>query len=290
MFWCSTGKEKPMSSDLSKRGPPAKRATAKHAEDSASRLKHELMVDALGRMLGKDSENPVAPGTPRVLLALANHGHSPGWERAKVLQRQMFEAAAGSLEMKFAFYGEDDEQGVRRCRITTRWLTDPNDMATVMGRAECNCGCYVHIHSVLGQAVKENANRPMRTVIIVGDAFHDDQDSLDEAALAANQLRREGTRVFLIQQGDDPVTARKLQYLQRVSGAAYFKFDPKTQQQQFAEMLEMVSAYATGGEEAVKATGGQTATLLLEHLKQQPMPILDEERERVRVDREADRR
>ena len=33
---------------------------------------------------------------------------------------------------------------------------------------------------------------------------------VDEAALAANQLRREETRVFLIQQGDDPFTARKL--------------------------------------------------------------------------------
>jgi len=162
-------------------------------------------------------------------------------------------------------------------------------MTAVMGRAECNCGCYVRIHSVLVQAVKENANRPMRAVIIVGDAFHDDQDSLDEAALAANQLRREGTRAFLIQQGNDPVTARKLQYLQRVSDAAYFKFDPKAQQQQFAEMLEMVSAYAAGGEEAVKATGGQAATLLLKHLKQQPMPILDEERERVQVGRGAEK-
>jgi hypothetical protein len=255
-------------------------------QDAASRLKHGLMADALERMFGKETEKPIAPGTPRVLFALANHARSSGWDRAKVLQRQMFEAAVGSgLEMKFAFYGEDDDRGVRRCRITTRWLTDPNDMAAVMGQAECDCGCYVHIHSVLGQAVKENANRPIRAVIIVGDAFDDDRDSLDEAAFAANQLRREGTRVFLIQQGDDPVTARKLQYLQRASGAAYFKFDPKTQQQQFAEMLEMVSAYAAGGEEAVKATGAQAATLLLEHLKQQPMPILDEERECVRVGR-----
>lgn len=53
-------------------------------------------------------------------------------------------------------------------------------------------------------------------------------------------------------------------------------------------MLEAISAYATGGEEAVKATGGQAATLLLEDLKQQPMPpILDEEREHVRVERGA---
>jgi hypothetical protein len=189
--------------------------------------------------------------------------------------------------MKFAFYAEDDPKGVRRCRITRRWIADPDDMAALMDRAECNCGCFVNIRSMLQQAVKENQDRPMRAVVIVGDAFHDNQEGLDEAALAANQLRREGTRVFLIQQGDDPHTARKLQYLARVSGAAYFKFDQKTQQQQFAEMLELVSAYAAGGEEAVKATGGQTATLLLEHLKQHPMPILDEDRERIRVGRDG---
>jgi hypothetical protein len=44
------------------------------------------------------------------------------------------------------------------------------------------------------------------------------------------------------------------------------------------------SLYASGGEAAVKAIGGRAATLLLEHLKQQPMPILDEERDRIRVD------
>jgi hypothetical protein len=256
--------------------------------DAASRLKHDLMADALGRMFSKEADKPIAPGTPRVLLALANHGRSPGWERAKTLQRQMFETAAGSgLEMKFAFYGRDDDQGVRQCRITTHWITDPDDMASLMDRAECNCGCYVHINSMLERAVTENADRPMRAVIIVGDAFHDSEDSLTEAALAANQLRRQGTRVFLIQQGDDSVTARKLQHLHRVSGAAYFKFDPNTQQQQFAEMLKTLSAYTAGGEAAVKAIGGQAANLLLEHLKQQPMPILDEERDRLRVDREA---
>jgi hypothetical protein len=279
-----------MGNDLTTKNDPrwTGRTAPEQAETVTSRLKRELMADALGRMLGKDDKKPIAPGTPRVLLALANHGRSPGWERAKTLQRQMFETAAG-LEMKFAFYGNDDDEGVRRFKITTDWKTNPDDMAALMDRAECSCGCYVNIRNVLQQAVKENQDRPMRAVVVVGDAFHDDQDGLDEAALAANKLRREGTRVFLIQQGDDPHTARKLQYLAQVSGAAYFKFDPKTQQQQFAEMLELVSAYAAGGEEAVKATGGQTATLLLAHLKRQPMPILDEERECVRVSRKERR-
>jgi len=272
--------------DLMKTAKWASSATP--TQDAASRLKHDLMADALERMFGKEDEKPIAPGPPRVLLALANHARSPGWERAKTLQRQMFEAAAGSgLEMKFAFYDRDDDQGVRQCRITTRWITNPDDMASLMDRAECNCGCYVNIRSVLQQAVKENADRPMRAVIIVVDAFHDNQDSLDEAALAANELCRAGTQVFLIQQGDDAATARKLQYLQRVSSAAYFKFDPKTQQQQFAEMLKMVSMYAAGGEEAVKTAGGQAANLLLEHLKQQPMPWVQPRRTRITTPNEG---
>ena len=185
--------------------------------------------------------------------------------------------------MKFAFYGPDDAAGVRRCRITTRWINNADDMAGVMARAECSCGCYVNIRDVLALAVKEAAERPLRAVIIVGDIFHDDPDGLDEAAISANRLRRAGTRVFLMQLGDDLITARRLQYLARISSGAYFRFDPRTQERQFSEMLKTMSVYATGGEEAVKTTGGQAATLLLQHLKQMSMPII-EERVPVRVD------
>jgi len=151
-------------------------------------------------------------------------------------------------------------------------------MAALIDRKQCDCGCYVYVRSALEAGLKENADRPMRAVVIAGDTFHDSEDGLTEAALAANQLRRQGTRVFLIQPSNDAVTARKLEYLHRVSGATFFKFDPNTQQQQLAEMLQVVSAYAAGGKEAVKAVGGQAAHLLLEHLRQQPMPMLDEER------------
>jgi hypothetical protein len=46
-------------------------------------------------------------------------------------------------------------------------------------------------------------------------------------------------------------------------------------------MWKAMSVYAGGGEEAVKMTGGQAATLLLQHLEQVPMPII-EERARAR--------
>jgi hypothetical protein len=269
-----------MANDLTKRTSPGK-PERQQATDAASRLKRELMADAVDGLLGNTES--VAPDgkPPRAILALVNHGGSSGWDRAKALERQLFAAAAGTgLEMKFAFYGPDDAAGVRRCRITKRWITDPDDLAAVIDRTECSCGCYVNIRDVLAQAAREAEERPLRAVIIVGDAFHDDQDGLTEAAISANQLRRMGTRVFLIQLGDDPATTRRLQYLTKVSGGVCFRFDPRTQKRQFAEMWEALSAYTTGGEEAVKAKGGQTATLLIEYFKQSPMAIV-ETRERA---------
>ncbi len=52
-------------------------------------------------------------------------------------------------------------------------------------------------------------------------------------------------------------------------------------------MLAAVSAFAARGEEAVKAKGGEAATVLLEHLKQVPMPIIGED-ERVMASRSSD--
>jgi hypothetical protein len=271
--------------DLPKRTDPTKPERQK-SNDAGSRLKRELMADALHHLFGDDEsiDAPDKSKPPRVIIALANHGRSPGWDRAKVLERQMFDAAAGSgLEMKFAFYGPDDAAGVRRCRITKRWITDPDDMGGVMDRAECGCGCYVNVRDVLAQAVKEAEDRPLRAVIIVGDAFHDDLDGLDEAAISANRLWRAGTQVFLIQLGDEPITASKLKYLKRVSGATYFPFDLSKQERQFTEMWTAMSTFAAGGEQAVKTRGGQAATLLLQVLEQAPMPIIAK-RDRVWLD------
>src|SRR5262245_7240421 len=101
-----------MSNDLTKRTDLAA-PKQERAEDAASRLKAELMQDAPGRRFRGHGEKQVAPGHPRLILALANHVHTAGWHRAKALQREIFETAAGTgLEVKFAFYGADNATGV----------------------------------------------------------------------------------------------------------------------------------------------------------------------------------
>jgi hypothetical protein len=244
------------------------------------------MADAVGQMLGRDEDKPTPSGPAHVLLALANHGQSLIWEQWKAQQRAMYAAAGSDLRIKLGFYGADDERGVRGCRISSTWIGDADTMDGHMDRAQaqCACGCFVFARTML-QSVKEK--QPMRVVVIDGDMFHDNQEDLDEAAIAINQLRRKGTKVILVQQGNSPDTARRLQYMARVAGAAYFKFDER-QKQHYADLLNLVSVYATGGEAAVQAKGGQTATLLLEHFKQEPMPII-EAREHVRMNRDIEK-
>ena len=227
-------------------------------DDVGSRLKRELMAAML------DDPKPVLGRgeTPHVILALANYRRSV-WDQAKVLQADMFREAAGTgLEMTFAYYGPEGAGGVRTCRITTRWISDAHDMATVMGRAECVCGCYVHISRVLEQALKETQEGPVQAMVIIGDVFHDD---LDEAAIFATKLRRAGTKLFMFQEGHSPITKHGFKVLAEVSGGAYFQFEPSTEQR-LPEMLRAVSHFATGGREALKAKGGEAATLLLEQI------------------------
>jgi len=273
-----------MSNDITKRTDPAA-PERQQAEDPASRLKADLMTDALDRVFGKDDKPPVPSGTARVILVHANHGRDPHWDaRAQDLQCRMFQAVGGNMQMKFAHYGPDNVEGVRRFRITTAWYSDPDSVAGVMGRTGCDCGCYVYIRSALGQALEESAKKPVQAVVIMVDRHHDDDERLLEAAKFANELRRAGTKVFLIQQGYDPTTTHRLKWLVRIAGAVHFQFDPRTQEREFAEMLETISAFAAGGEEAVKMRGGEAAALLLQHLQQQPMPIL-KERDHEQVER-----
>jgi hypothetical protein len=261
------------------------------ASDTASQLKAQLMSGAIDR-IGRDDAQPVA-GPAHVLLVLANRERSPSWDQWKARQREMFEAGGGSLRMKLGIYGEDDDEGMRRRRISTNWMTDADAMDGHMdrARAQCACGCFVISRVMLQEAVKMNADQPMRCVVLHGDMFHDSQEDLDASALAIDQLQRAGTRIFLVQQGNHSDTARRLQFLARITGAAYFKFDEHEQgQKQYAELLALVSAYATGGEVAIQTKGGQTATLLLEYLHQERMPILEPRPEPVPAEQKPKRR
>jgi hypothetical protein len=140
-------------------------------------------------------------------------------------------------------------------------------MATIMdrGRTGCVCGCYVKIGDILEQALRETRQGPIRAVVIVGDCFH---GGLDNVVATAKQLRDAGTRLFLFQQGRSSPTERAFRILAKVTGGAYFQFNPHVERvaERLPGMLEAVAHFVIGGMAALETRGNEAADLLLEQI------------------------
>ena len=201
----------------------------------------------------------------RMILALAAEADDEFiWDQIKTLQTEMF--AAGPVQIKFAYFGREGALQTRPY-ITTRWVTDADDMADIMdrGRAGCVCGCYVQIGDILDQALQETRQGPVQAVVIIGDHFHGD---LDDAVATAKQLRAAGTRLFLFQQGRSDPTEHAFRILAEVTGGAYFPFNPHIERvaERLPGMLEAITHFAIGGMAALEARDDESAVLLLEQM------------------------
>ena len=82
------------------------------------------------------------------------------WERIKTLQPEMF--AGGPVAIKFCYFGIEGALQTRPY-ITSRWVTDADDMIELMdrGRAACVCGCYVQVGDILERALQETRQGPV---------------------------------------------------------------------------------------------------------------------------------
>jgi hypothetical protein len=204
----------------------------------------------------------------RIILALAAEADDKlMWDRLTDIQAGMF--AVGPVEIKFAYFGREGASQVRPC-ITTNWITDPDDMREIMdrGRAGCVCGCYIDVADILEQAVREAQRAPVQAVLIVGDHFR----KSDHAVALAKELRKTGTRVFLIERSRssshlDPA----VKALAEGTGGAYLQFNPAVERvaERLPGMLEAVSHFAIGGTRALEAlaqSDDKEAALLLEQV------------------------
>jgi hypothetical protein len=204
---------------------------------------------------------------PRLILALAAEANDQFiWNRLVDIQAQMF--AVGPVEIKFAYYGREGASQVRPC-ITTRWITDADDMREVMerGRTGCVCGCYVNVTNILEQALQEAQQASVQAVVIVGDRFH----KSDRAIALAKQLRKAGTRLFLLQQQAHPSSDvdHMGKTLAEKTGGAFFQFNPAIERvaEQLPGILEAVTHLAIGGVDALAAQDNESAVLLLEQIE-----------------------
>jgi hypothetical protein len=213
---------------------------------------------------------------PRVIIAVAGETDDDIWGAVERVQRDLF--VLGPVAIKLAYFGAEDA-GRRRPFISTRWSTDPDDMANLIDHARdhCVCGCFVDIASVIEAAIAENRQEKVEAVVIIGD--HLSYPAADKALSYAKQLSARGTKLFMGLQA----TPKEAMYsgvfkdLAQQTGGAFFAFDPYTERvaERLPDFLRSIAQFAVGGTEALRTLDSQCATLLLEQIRTNEAALFD---------------
>jgi hypothetical protein len=179
----------------------------------------------------------------RLVFALdATMSRQPTWDMACALQADMFReaAAVGSLDIRLVYY-----RGFNECRATG-WISDSSQLAKLMGKIDCRGG-NTQIGRVLSDARREAVGSGIRAVVFVGDAM---EEAVDDLCAKAGELGLLKVPVFMFQEGRDEVAEQAFREIARLSGGAWYRFDPGAAAQ-LRELLRAAAAFAAGGREAL---------------------------------------
>ncbi len=180
----------------------------------------------------------------RLVFALdATMSRQPTWDAAMRLQAEMFQAASqmGGLSVQLVYF-----RGLTECRAS-RFVADARALTDLMAQIDCRGG-HTQIAKVLRHVREEDARQPVRAVIFVGDAM---EEGIDELCALAGELALRNVRLFMFQEGHDPVAASAFAELARLTGGVHARFDVGAPGR-LAELLRAAAAYAGGGVEGLK--------------------------------------
>jgi hypothetical protein len=252
-----------MSKDRSGRTPaPSAESAPSGASErtpaASSRAELNAFLDQVGAL------SPVSrpSGRGRLIFALdATMSRQPTWDRACVLQADMFReaAAGGGLDIQLLYY-----RGFGECRASS-WIAEPRRLGELMSQVECRSG-ETQIGKVLAHARRESDELKIDALVFVGDAM---EESLDALSAGAGELGLCGVRAFMFQEGDDPDCERAFRKIASLTHGAYCRFAPGAADE-LRELLRAAAAYAAGGRKALadlNARNSSGATRLLEQLK-----------------------
>jgi hypothetical protein len=144
----------------------------------------------------------------------------------------------------------------------SRWLTDSEALANLMGRVRCEGG-HTQITKLLKHAQSEHRKTSVRALVFIGDAVEESPDGLSNLAGQCGMLR---LPLFLFQEGHDRAVEQTFRTMAKLSGGAYARFDSSSPGK-LADLLGAVASYARGGHAALEKRGGDSAKLLLQQLK-----------------------
>ena len=131
-----------------------------------------------------------------------------------------------------------------------------------MTKINCRAG-RTQIGKVLAQAKRETAVLKVSALVLVGDAFEEEED---EVFPTAYELARAGVPVFMFQEGDARPVEQVFREIARITGGAYCRFDGGSATQ-LGQLLKLVAVFAVGGKAALEASKDAGAVKLLSQLK-----------------------
>jgi hypothetical protein len=182
----------------------------------------------------------------------------PTWDVACKLQAEMFREAGkiGSLDLQLVYF-----RGFGECRAS-KWVSEPGELAKLMTGLQCRGG-QTQIGKVLTHARRENAKKKVAVMVFVGDAL---EEPIDDLAAKAGELGLLGVRVFVFQEGRNPIVEAGFREIARLTGGAYARFDTNAAGQ-LRELLRAAAVFAVGGLKALADKGGAGGRLLLEQMR-----------------------
>src|SRR5262249_31051889 len=228
------------------------------ARNTAESITTHSDVDAFLAEMTKSSASGIS-ATGRLIFALdASASRRETWDMACQLQGDMFRtvAAIGGLSVQLIYYRDRSE-----CR-SSRWVTDPNHLAELMTRIDCRTG-KTQIGKILAHAKRETELLKVSALVLVGDAFEEDEDKL---LPDAHELGRLGVPVFMFQEGNNRGAEWVFREIARLSKGAYCRFDEGSANQ-LGELLKAVAVFAVGGIAALEASKDAAAIKLLGQMR-----------------------
>lgn len=194
----------------------------------------------------------------RLIFAMdATASRAPTWDRACQLQGDMFTRTEGlrGLDVQLVYFRGHDE-----CRAS-KWYSESLSLLQTMTSVQCRSGA-TQIHRVLRHAAAEARRGPVAALVFVGDCC---EESRDELARDAGELKLLGVPAFVFQEGDDPMASLAFADIARLSGGAHCHFDSHSATQ-LGALLNAAAIYAAGGRSALaehaRLQGGEILTLL----------------------------
>ncbi len=197
----------------------------------------------------------------RLIFAMdATASRQAAWDRASHIQAEMFQETTrlGGLEIQLCYF-----RGFREFNASA-WTADADALLKLMTAVSCQAG-HTQIETLLRHAADEAGRRSVDALVYIGDSV---EEEIDRLAHQAGRLALLGLPAFIFHEGDDPVAARALREIARLSRGAYCAFDAGSPQQ-LRDLLGAVAVYAAGGRKALAAYGQHQRSAIVRQLTHQ---------------------